>query len=110
MVDLINQVGVALVAQNNQMQTNMITQSIGFSHARFHQERQKRWIIHCLSKEAHWAAIALASANKTAKTIVLNLVKIYVTGKPEDLVQIDKAQSSIKEMHQIALIGKALNQ
>eukprot|EP00957_Ditylum_brightwellii_P032657 2475820-Ditylum_brightwellii.AAC.1 len=73
MVNLIDQVGIALVTLNNQMQANVIAQSIGLSHARFCQERQKRWILHCLSKEAHWAAIALDSANKTAKTIVLNL-------------------------------------
>eukprot|EP00957_Ditylum_brightwellii_P187391 14271800-Ditylum_brightwellii.AAC.1 len=45
-----------------------------------------------------------------AKAIVINLVRTYALGKPEDLVQIDKVQSSIRAMHQIALIGKALNQ
>eukprot|EP00957_Ditylum_brightwellii_P014512 1092658-Ditylum_brightwellii.AAC.1 len=80
MIDLIDQVGIALVTLNNQMQTNVITQSIGLSHTRFHQEKQKRWILHCLSKEAHWAAVALASANKMAKTIVLNPVMTYVLG------------------------------
>eukprot|EP00957_Ditylum_brightwellii_P139601 10639705-Ditylum_brightwellii.AAC.1 len=44
------------------------------------------------------------------KTIILNPVRTYAPGKPEDLVQIDKAQSLIKVMHQTALIGKALNQ
>eukprot|EP00957_Ditylum_brightwellii_P141307 10766253-Ditylum_brightwellii.AAC.1 len=110
MIDLIDQVGVVLVSLNDQMQTNVTAQSIGLLHTRFRQERQKRWILHCLSKEAHQAAVALDSANETAKTIVLNLVRSYMPGKPEDLVQIDKAQSSIRAMHQIALIGKALNQ
>eukprot|EP00957_Ditylum_brightwellii_P176582 13448681-Ditylum_brightwellii.AAC.1 len=72
MVDLINQVGVALVSLNDQMRTNVIDQSIGLSHACFQQERQKRWILYCLSKEAHWTAVALDSANETAKTIILN--------------------------------------
>eukprot|EP00957_Ditylum_brightwellii_P188749 14367385-Ditylum_brightwellii.AAC.1 len=45
-----------------------------------------------------------------AKTIVLNLVRTCTLDKPEVLVQIDKAQTLIKSMHQIALIGKALNQ
>eukprot|EP00957_Ditylum_brightwellii_P170797 12999920-Ditylum_brightwellii.AAC.1 len=53
------------------MQTNMIAQFIGLSHACFCQEKQKRWILHCFSKEAHWAAVALASANEMAKAIVL---------------------------------------
>eukprot|EP00957_Ditylum_brightwellii_P158713 12079851-Ditylum_brightwellii.AAC.1 len=110
MVDLIDQVGIALVTLNDQMQANMIAQSIGLSHAHFHQERQKRWIFHCLSKEAHQAAAMLASANETAKIIVLNPVRTYAPGKPEDLVQIDKVQILIRVMHQIALIGKALNQ
>eukprot|EP00957_Ditylum_brightwellii_P027177 2054401-Ditylum_brightwellii.AAC.1 len=57
MVDLINQVGVALVTLNNQMQANVIAQSVGLSHACFCKKRQKRWILHCLSKEAHQAAI-----------------------------------------------------
>ena len=110
MVDFIDQVGAALVSLNDQMQTNVIDQSIGLSHACFQQERQKRWILHCLSKEAHRAAVALDSANETAKTIVLNPVRSYAPGEPEDLVQIDKAQISIRAMHQIALIGKALDQ
>eukprot|EP00957_Ditylum_brightwellii_P206475 15348605-Ditylum_brightwellii.AAC.1 len=42
--------------------------------------------------------------------IVLNPVRTYVPGKLEDMVQIDKAQSSIRVMYQITLIGKALNQ
>eukprot|EP00957_Ditylum_brightwellii_P080831 6148566-Ditylum_brightwellii.AAC.2 len=92
------------------MQTNTIAQSIGFSHALFRQERRKRWILHCLSKEAHRAAITLASASETAKTVVLNLVKTCASAEPEGLVQIDKAQSLIKVMHQITLIRKALNQ
>eukprot|EP00957_Ditylum_brightwellii_P096261 7332089-Ditylum_brightwellii.AAC.1 len=70
------------------MQTNVIAQSVGLSHAHFRQERQKRWIHHCLSKEAHRAAVALDSVNKTAKMIVLNPVRSYAPGKPEDLVQI----------------------
>eukprot|EP00957_Ditylum_brightwellii_P184404 14045847-Ditylum_brightwellii.AAC.1 len=85
MVDLIDQVGVALISLNDQMQTNVINQSIGLSHIRFWQERQKRWILHCLSKEAHEAVVALDSANKMAKTIVLNPVRSYAPGKPEDL-------------------------
>eukprot|EP00957_Ditylum_brightwellii_P187822 14300878-Ditylum_brightwellii.AAC.1 len=91
------------------MQTNVIAQSIGLSHACFREERQKRWILHCLSKEARRAAIALDSANETAKTIVLNPVRSYALGKPEHLVQINKAQTLIRVMHQIALIRKALN-
>eukprot|EP00957_Ditylum_brightwellii_P010065 759751-Ditylum_brightwellii.AAC.1 len=67
------------------MQANVIAQSGGLSHTCFHQERQKRWILHCLSKKAHWAAVLLASANKTAKTIMLNPVRTYAPGKPEDL-------------------------
>eukprot|EP00957_Ditylum_brightwellii_P043046 3260884-Ditylum_brightwellii.AAC.1 len=110
MVDLIDQVGVALLTLNNQMQANVITQSIGLSHACFRQERQKRWILHCISKEVHQAAIVLATVNETAKMIVLNLVRAYVPGDPENLVQIDKAQILIMAMHQIALIRKALNQ
>eukprot|EP00957_Ditylum_brightwellii_P051906 3936890-Ditylum_brightwellii.AAC.1 len=110
MVDLIDQVGVALVSLNNWMQTNVITQSIGLSHTCFWQKRQKRWILHCLSKEAHWAAVALDSSKKTAKMIVLNPMRSYAPGEPEDLVQIDKEQSLIRVMHQIAQIGKALNQ
>eukprot|EP00957_Ditylum_brightwellii_P146898 11183669-Ditylum_brightwellii.AAC.1 len=109
MVNLIDQMSVTLVTLNNQMQTNVIAQSIGLSHNCFHQEMQKRWILHCLSKEAHREAVALASANKMAKAIVLNLVRTYAPGKLENLVQIDKAQSLIKAMHQIALIRKALN-
>eukprot|EP00957_Ditylum_brightwellii_P183921 14009525-Ditylum_brightwellii.AAC.1 len=92
------------------MQTNVIAQSIGLLHARFQQERQKRWIFHCLSKEAHRAAVVLDSGNETDKTIVLNPVRSYAPGNLEDLVQIDKAQSLIRAMYQIALIEKALNQ
>eukprot|EP00957_Ditylum_brightwellii_P095219 7252077-Ditylum_brightwellii.AAC.1 len=110
MVNLINQMGVVLVSLNGQMQTNVIVQSIGLSHDCFWQERQKRWILHCLSKEAHRAAVVLESANKMAKTIALNLVRSYASGEPEDLVQNDKTQSSIRAMHQITLIGKAVNQ
>eukprot|EP00957_Ditylum_brightwellii_P058444 4431659-Ditylum_brightwellii.AAC.1 len=85
MVDLIDQVGVALVSLNDQIQTNVIAQSIGLLHARFRQERQKRWILHCLSKEPHRAAVALDSANETAKAIILNPVRSYTPSKPEDL-------------------------
>eukprot|EP00957_Ditylum_brightwellii_P139658 10643714-Ditylum_brightwellii.AAC.1 len=69
----------------------------------------KRWILHCLSREAHWAVIMLTSTNETAKIIVLNLTHSYAMDKPNNLVQIHKAHTLIKAMHQAALIGKALN-
>eukprot|EP00957_Ditylum_brightwellii_P038754 2929300-Ditylum_brightwellii.AAC.1 len=84
-VDLINQVGILL-------------------------ERQKSWILHCFSRETHWVDVALASANKMTKNIILNPTKSYAMDKLENLVQIDRAQTSIRAMHQVALIGKALNQ
>eukprot|EP00957_Ditylum_brightwellii_P188945 14383372-Ditylum_brightwellii.AAC.3 len=110
MVNLIDQVGVLLITLNNQLQANMISQFIGLSHTPFHKERQKRWILHCISKKAHQAAVALASANKMANTFILNPTRSYAGDKLEDLSQIDKAWSLIRAMHQMALIGKALNQ
>eukprot|EP00957_Ditylum_brightwellii_P016571 1245550-Ditylum_brightwellii.AAC.1 len=67
------------------MQTNVIAQSVGLSYACFQKDRQKRWILHCFSKEAQRAAVALDSANETAMTIILNPVRSYMLGKPEDL-------------------------
>eukprot|EP00957_Ditylum_brightwellii_P106089 8092114-Ditylum_brightwellii.AAC.1 len=55
-----------------------------------------RLMVDLINQEAHWEAATLASANETAKTVVLNPVRTYALDKPEDLVQIDKAQTSIK--------------
>eukprot|EP00957_Ditylum_brightwellii_P067398 5116405-Ditylum_brightwellii.AAC.1 len=100
MIDSINLVGILLVSLNDQLQANMISQLIHLSHANLNQERKKRWILHCLSKVSHWAAIALASANKMAKTIVLNPTRSYAMDNPGDLVQINNAQTLIRAMHQ----------
>eukprot|EP00957_Ditylum_brightwellii_P201055 15323878-Ditylum_brightwellii.AAC.2 len=90
-----DQMGISLITLNKQLQNNVISHLIQLAHVNFQQEMQRRWIFHCLSKEAHWVNVLISTTNKMAKAIVLNPTRMYPQDKLDD---------------RISLIGKALIQ